>query len=64
LSNFQEGNAYKDPAENYGHAPARAIQAGASVRQLAGVYALEELGHYLESSRSAINALRDREKHL
>jgi hypothetical protein len=42
----------------------KAIQAGARARQLASTYGLEELRQYLERSRSYINALRDREKHL
>jgi hypothetical protein len=42
----------------------KAIQAGARARPLASAYGLEELRHYLDRSRSDINALRDQEKHL
>jgi hypothetical protein len=42
----------------------KAIQAGVRARQLASTYGLEELRQYLDRSRSDINALRYREKHL
>jgi hypothetical protein len=42
----------------------KAIRSGVRARSLASASCLEELRHYLDRSRTEINAMRDREKHL